>query len=219
MLASDWYARRLAAKQDHDVHLLARPHPIPREISQKGKLRARSRAPWDQRQAGPGAERSCTRSSCPNTSHRSTAPSVCNRWLTCERRRVRAGVVHQLRPPPGMKNSYGRASVPASPLVSFALPLRPGQVRGLAGTARRTAIRLRRRKTVAQVSKPAVSPISKSAAGATSCAGPVWKPAIQQARRPALRFRSLNRMAVTLALPPASPCPAVPTFVIFVIFL
>src|ERR1700685_2655046 len=46
---------------------------------------------------------------------------------------------------------------------------------------------LRRRKTVAQVSKPAVSPISKSAARATLCAGPVWKPAIQQARRPALR--------------------------------
>jgi rRNA maturation RNase YbeY len=42
-------------------------------------------------------------------------------------------------------------------------------------------------QTVAQVSKPAGPPISKSAAGATSCAGPVWKPAIQQARSPALR--------------------------------
>ena len=54
----------------------------------------------------------------------------------------------------------------------------------------RRSLSHRRPRTVAQVSKPAVSPISKSAARPTSRAGPVWKPAIQQTRRSALRFRS-----------------------------
>jgi hypothetical protein len=41
--------------------------------------------------------------------------------------------------------------------------------------------------TVPQVSKPAVSPISKSADRTTSCDWRVWKPAIQQTWKSALR--------------------------------
>ena len=49
------------------------------------------------------------------------------------------------------------------------------------------------RRFVAQVSKPAVSPISKSAVRATSCALRVWKPAIQQTWKSALQFRGATR--------------------------
>ena len=42
--------------------------------------------------------------------------------------------------------------------------------------------------TVAQISKPAVSPISKSASRTTSYGRQVWKPAIQQTWKPALHF-------------------------------
>ena len=45
-------------------------------------------------------------------------------------------------------------------------------------------------KIVAQVSKPAVSPISKSAGRATSRGQRVWKPAIQQTWKSALHFES-----------------------------
>src|SRR5580700_6927141 len=56
-----------------------------------------------------------------------------------------------------------------------------------------TPIRRQRRATVAQVSKPAVSPISKSAARATLCAGRLWKPAIQQTWKSALRILRRQR--------------------------
>ena len=46
------------------------------------------------------------------------------------------------------------------------------------------------RSTVSQVSKPAISPISKSASRTTLRDRQVWKSAIQQTRRSAVRFEA-----------------------------
>src|SRR5437660_1460001 len=59
----------------------------------------------------------------------------------------------------------------------------------------RGARRQGRFSDVAQVSKPAVSPISKSAARVMSCGSRVWKPAIQQTGKSALRALRLCALA------------------------